>query len=113
MKKKVFINLIVIFLIIGNVACKKIDVPKDTPSCIKKEIRKHEDCIKQVVKYEYQGKIVYLFEPVADPSCSYAIYDEDCDYLCSPSGGITGTGDGKCPDFYQTAKKIEVIWVKN
>jgi hypothetical protein len=113
MKKKMFISLFVFFLLIGNIACKKVDVPKGTPSCIKKEIRKHEECISNVIKYEYQGKTVYLFEPASAPSCSYIVYDENCDYLCSPSGGIDGNGDGKCPDFYQTAIKKEIIWTNN
>ncbi|MCF6184906.1 MAG: hypothetical protein L3J56_09855 [Bacteroidales bacterium] len=111
--KKIIVRLLVLFLVLGNGACKKIEVPKGTPSCIKKEIRKHEDCISKVVKYEYHGKIVYLFEPIADPSCSYSVFDDDCNYVCSPSGGITGNGDGLCPDFYQDAIEKEIIWSKN
>ncbi len=108
MKNRIFINLIVILVLVGATACERF--PKGTPSCIKKEIRKNKDCVKKVVEYEYQGKTVYLFEPFATPACSYIVYDENCNYLCSPSGGISGKGDGKCPDFNETAIKKETIW---
>jgi hypothetical protein len=30
--------------------------------------------------------------------------------ICSPTGGITGKGDGKCEDFSTKAKHIKLIW---
>jgi len=32
--------------------------------------------------------------------------------LCAPSGGITGKGDGKCPDFNEKAGEGKLIWKK-
>jgi len=64
-----------------------------------------------VDEYSYKGKKVYLF--TADCCDFYNIaYDENCNPLCAPSGGFTGGGDGKCPDFDATAKKVKAVWKK-
>lgn len=84
------------------------------PSCILKKI----DIIKaqprwnppaEVWAYLYNGKTVYLFS--ADCCDQYTtLYDENCNYICAPSGGLTGTGDGKCEDFNATAKQLRLVW---
>lgn len=63
----------------------------------------------QVDEYLFNGRKVYLFS--ADCCDQYAeLYDENCKLLCAPSGGITGKGDGNCPDFSTQAKHIRLIW---
>lgn len=59
--------------------------------------------------YRYQGKIVYYIPPYC---CDVfgALYDTNCNLVCHPDGGITGNGDGVCPDFFETATKIKLIW---
>ena len=86
------------------------------PSCIQRLIDeglKHTppDAPTQVDEYEYQGKRVFLFTA---PCCDQYnnLYDVNCNLLCAPTGGITGKGDGKCPDFSTTAKHIRVSWKK-
>ena len=84
------------------------------PSCIQKKI----DQIKAVPKwnppaevneYVYQGKHVYLFS--ADCCDQYnELFDNNCNYICAPSGGITGTGDKKCPDFKSAAQFVRLVW---
>lgn len=114
MKKVMILNFLAIFLSISISSCEKVDFPKDTPTCIKKEIRKQQDeCLDRVVKYEYNGNTVYLFEPADCPDALFNLYDENCNHICSPAGGISGNGDGKCNDFYQAAIEKEVIWTKN
>ena len=86
----------------------------EIPSCIQKKI----DSIKAVSKwnppaevneYIYQGKHVYLFS--ADCCDQYnELSDSNCNYICAPSGGITGSGDMKCPDFRSSAKFVKLIW---
>jgi hypothetical protein len=39
-----------------------------------------------------------------------SLYDQDGTFLCSPDGGITGSGDGKCPAFWKKAKRRVLIW---
>lgn len=92
--------------------CKKNK--NETPSCIAQKIELIKAQPKwnpaaEVNEYLYQGKKVYLF---TSNCCDQYIelYDEQCNYLCAPSGGLTGKGDGKCADFYISAKHIQLIW---
>ena len=84
------------------------------PACVQKLIddAKKEDPPMppvQVDEYLYKGKKVYLFTAQC---CDFynMVYDDSCKNLCAPSGGFTGRGDGKCPDFDSTAKLVRTIW---
>ncbi len=63
----------------------------------------------QVDEYLYNGKKVFLFTA---PCCDFfnTVYDENCKPVCSPTGGITGKGDGNCEDFVAKAKHIKLVW---
>jgi len=63
----------------------------------------------EVSEYLYNGQKVYLF--TAD-CCDqfYELYDANCNFLCAPSGGITGKGDGQCSDFNEKAVFVKKIW---
>jgi hypothetical protein len=63
----------------------------------------------EVNEYLYRGKHVFLFS--AD-CCDqyYELYDENCNYICAPSGGFGGHGDGKCSDFSSSAQHIRLVW---
>jgi hypothetical protein len=84
--------------------CKK---EKLLPECIQQKIEAIKAQPKwnppaQVDEYVYQGKRVYLFS--ADCCDQYTqAFDENCNYICAPSGGITGKGDGRCADFINAA----------
>lgn len=61
-------------------------------------------------RYEYRGQTVYY----VPPSCCDVpsrLYSADGEVLCSPDGGFTGRGDGRCPDFFDTRRGGERIWV--
>ncbi len=62
-----------------------------------------------IYRYEYKGKIVYY---VPQQCCDQfsTLYDEQGQVICAPDGGITGKGDGKCPDFRGEAKNERLIW---
>ena len=110
---KVFI-LIASVLSVTGIECSKKNTGSDLTSCIQQKI----DSIKKqpkwnppatVNEYLYNGKTVYLFS--ADCCDQYNIvYDSQCNYVCAPSGGITGNGDSKCEDFNTSAKHIRVVW---
>ena len=38
------------------------------------------------------------------------VYDMYGNVLCEPDGGITGKGDGRCPDFFEQRKNETLIW---
>lgn len=114
MGKTIIKQILLILLMTGLLSCEKIEVPKDTPSCITKKIKEQkDDCLSKVIEYEYNGNIVYLFEPANCPEALFNLYDYDCNFVCSPSGGINGQGDGNCTDFYQTGIEKRIIWSKN
>ena len=92
------------------VSCEKLDVPKDTPACIKAKIRA-EDKPLSISRWNVDGKTYYAIRP----DCCDAfneIWDEQCNYICAPSGGITGQGDGNCPAWSEVGV-YTLIWERN
>lgn len=91
-------------------ACSK----KLIPSCVQQKIDEIKAQPKwnppaEVNEYEYKGQRVFLF--TADCCDQFiSLIDQNCNYVCAPSGGITGSGDGKCKDFFQVAKHIRLVW---
>jgi hypothetical protein len=84
------------------------------PVCIKAKI----DSIKklplwnppaEIYEYEYKGSKVYM---LSAPCCDFftTVVDANCNYICAPSGGFTGQGDRKCPQFIVDAKKLRLVW---
>jgi hypothetical protein len=63
----------------------------------------------KIIQYEYNGNTVYYLPPVC---CDIMgeLYDVDGILLCHPDGGITGQGDGYCPDFFSTRTNEVMIW---
>ena len=85
------------------------------PACIKRTIadaKKHSsaDAPVEIEEYLYNGKRVFLFTA---PCCDKynTVYDMNCNPVCAPSGGITGKGDGKCPDFKETAIFVRRLYI--
>src|SRR5512143_1395573 len=60
-------------------------------------------------QYEYNGQVVYL---VLAHCCDIpsVVYDASGAVLCSPDGGITGKGDGRCDDFFDQRTNEQLIW---
>ena len=57
----------------------------------------------------YQGKTAYLVIP---PCCDmlHRLYDENGAYLCAPTGGLGGGGDGKCVLQEDDDLRVKIIW---
>lgn len=80
------------------------------PDWVKKFISESQnDPTASLIRYEYKNQTVY-FKPVTK-CCDQmsTVLDENGDYLCSPDGGFTGRGDGKCADFFQKRKNEKVL----
>lgn len=95
-------------------SCKKLDVPADTPSCIKRKIRKmKKEGVRNppgsVWQYDYNGQVVYYIPPHCCDIPS-ELFDDKCNMICNPDGGITGAGDGKCPNFFSNKTNEKLIW---
>ena len=60
-------------------------------------------------RYEYNGKVVY-YVPAQCCDMRSTLYDADGKVICAPSGGITGRGDLRCPDFQAKRTGETLIW---
>jgi hypothetical protein len=63
----------------------------------------------EVNEYSYKDKRVFLFSSDCCDFFNIAV-DANCNYVCAPSGGITGKGDMQCTDFSEKAKFIKLVW---
>src|SRR5688572_23117058 len=108
------ILLILVSSLTMNFTCNKEMTDNAIPACITAKIEAIKAQPKwnppaEVTEYSYEGKTVYGFS--AD-CCDqyYEVYDKDCNFICAPSGGITGAGDGKCREFSAKAKVLRVLY---
>lgn len=110
--KSIFILLLAFPVSTSNFQCTKNQ--KVVPACVLYKIEEIKSQPKwnpaaEVNEYNYNGKLTYLF--TSDCCDQYIVlYDGTCNYLCAPSGGITGKGDNKCSDFYTKAVHTRLIW---
>ena len=90
------------------------DLVSSAPDCILDQIRKMQaDPVANppasVWRYDYLGQVVYYIPPECcdEPS---TLSDENCNYICSPDGGLTGKGDGKCSEFFDKRTNEQLVW---
>ena len=103
------------FLVTAVAGCEKSTTP--LPECIEGKIQDFQNMEKknpavEIWEYEYHGQTVYF---ISDYCCDIpsVVIDANCNTVCSPSGGLTGTGDGKCSHFFDEAKSVKQIWKDN
>jgi len=95
--------------------CNTPDGSKNTtPACIQKEIEKIKseevwNPPASVWQYEYNGQTVYYI-PAHFADIPSQLLDNNCNPICSPDGGFTGEGDGKCSDFISKRANPKLIW---
>jgi len=94
-------------------ACRKIEVPTDTPNCIKRKIRQWERDGKyaksDVEKWTIDGTDYFVFPtPTISADAFTDMYNTSCELVCHPSGGLIGGGSGDCPDL--TNAQVTVIY---
>jgi len=94
-------------------ACSR-DTPAENPAWINKLIKEFEknpvgNPPQSIWRYEYNGQVVY-FVPAHCCDIPSILYDEDGNILCEPDGGISGAGDGRCPDFFSRRSDEQQIW---
>lgn len=63
----------------------------------------------RITAYQYRGQVVYYL--VSGCCDQYnMVYDACGRVLCAPDGGISGRGDGQCPDFFAKATNSVEVW---
>lgn len=111
MKTFAFTLLALPILLLG---CKTDVLPAGTPECLQMKIDEFES---QTIRnppasiwlYKYGNQYVYYIPPYCCDMFG-ELYDTNCDLICYPDGGITGGGDGNCPEFHNEATKIKLVW---
>jgi hypothetical protein len=63
-----------------------------------------------IYRYQYDGQTVYYI-PAKCCDIPSILYDATGVEICLPSGGMTGRGDGRCPDFNDTKSDETLIWM--
>lgn len=95
------------------IGCKTSDQTQKLPACITSRIETLKTQAVQnppaeIWQWEAKGNIYFYFNAACCDQFNY-LYDANCDVVCAPSGGFTGKGDGKCPDFGPDTKRT-LIW---
>lgn len=105
-KRGTFLLVFVVVLMIG---CKE----QENPDFVNELIDSHADSnIRAVWSFRFNGDTVYYIQ---NGCCDMynVLYDAHGEKICSPDGGITGSGDGRCPTFWDSAKRRNVIWERS
>ncbi len=106
-----------LFIVLLAAACNKQDKKMHTceNTCVQNIINAggvyNQERYIQIDEYLYNGNTVYLLR--ADCCDMYdVVLNQSCQVICSPSGGISGAGDGQCNKFYTQATHVKLIWKK-
>lgn len=107
---------ILIGLIFLNTSCEKSNLNIDAPNCIENEIKKIKieevrNPPAEVWKWEVDGLTYYYITSDCCDQYNY-LYNNNCDIICAPDGGLIGSGDGNCPNFMEPIKKT-LLWKDN
>ena len=91
---------------------------------VKEDITSYDGMMKRVLRkinpktpantslYKYKGQFVISVINPQCTDCLNSVYDLQGKYLGAPSGGISGNGDGKIPDFKTNAVLIHQMKIK-
>lgn len=112
MKKSLFL-IILLSLILFGCTTKNIS-GNEEPKWIKNLINENERkdiglAYENIKKCIYQNQIAYYITSPCCDNYNY-LYDKNNQVICAPDGGITGHGDGKCPNFSLDKNSCKLIW---
>lgn len=109
-------RLIGLFCFIGILGCENLDLKEDVPECVEKKIKEFKDsdltCDSgaNVIRYDFQGMQVYLFDPGnCGADMQAPIYDEQCNIICG-LGGFAGNVMCNGVNFGENATNPTLIW---
>jgi len=115
MKKKVFLaaGMLLSGLLLFAYGCETSDSEIDAPTCIRAQIQQIlsepvRNPPAMVWKWEVDGQTYFYITSDCCDQFNY-LYDTACNIVCAPDGGITGDGDGNCPEFSGQIEKT-LVW---
>ena len=110
------VRLVGLLFLIITWGCDKLDLKEDVPGCIEDKIKEFKDdpltCNSgaSVYRFNFQGKIVYVFGPGnCTPDNVAPVYDEECKLLCG-LGGFIGNLECNGERFDVNATNKTLIW---
>lgn len=101
---------------LGTAACTMIvgGCSPDVPNWINEAIENFQsepvdNPPRSIYRYTYQDQTVYYIPGQCCDQFS-TLYDVDGNEICAPDGGLTGEGDGRCPDFFEQRTNELLLW---
>ena len=87
---------------------------EDEPAWVRELIREFQAAPvgnppQSIWKSEFNGHTTYYVLPQCCDQFGI-LYDEEGNVLCAPDGGISGGGDGRCPDYFQKRTNAQLVW---
>ena len=64
----------------------------------------------EVWRYRFKGETVYYYFPPMPYDIPSVLFNANGETICSPDGGLTGSGDGKCPTFFEERSDGKLVW---
>jgi len=97
-----------------SAACAGNPIAPDSPAWLTALIRESEEQPVAnppafIARSDYTGQSVY-FLPQRCCDIMSVLYREDGSIACHPDGGLKGTGDGQCADFFRERRNEQIIW---
>jgi hypothetical protein len=104
----------VVLLLLSAGACGHPNAPDQVPAWLTSVIRELEaqpvaNPPAFIARYEYEREVVYYL-PARCCDIWSNLYRVDGTIRCHPDGGLTGHGDGRCPDFSTARTNEQIIW---
>lgn len=93
-------------MVSASVGCENND-SSSFPDCLMGNHVSRERPL-EIWEWKYPEKTFYY---LVSSCCDQfnQLFTENCEYVCSPDGGITGQGDGNCPDLSGEVTK-RLLW---
>jgi len=112
--KNIAVYLLSLIILFGG--CSQVNTPEN-PEWINDMISEFQtqpvgNPPQSIWQYTYMGEVVYYVPPQCCDQFS-TLYDKDGNVICAPDGGITGSGDGRCSDFFEVRENEKLIWQDN
>ncbi|MDO5442931.1 MAG: hypothetical protein Q4G10_04615 [Bacteroidia bacterium] len=110
MKRTIIFSICVIAVLTAMLAfssCDKMDGPHGVSDEIYSLVQEIQPS--SVIEYRYNSRKVYLFENIHVYDGYQYLYSRKGECLAL-YGGFYGNGDGRCPDFWDTAERLRTVY---
>jgi hypothetical protein len=82
---------------------------EELPACVKADMQDPRISAKKV--YVVTGRKTYYLVEMDCCDALNPVYDADCNLVCQ-TGGLSGKGEGECPEAVGETDKLVLVWEK-